>query len=287
MRTFENKVFVVTGAGSGIGRALALELHKRGARLALNDVSEEALKQTAKQLNASCITGAFSVSDRASWSGFREQVINAYDHVDGAINNAGIAHEAVAVEHLNVDDLHKVMDVNFYGVVHGTQTFLPDLITRDDAAIVNISSIFGVTAVGLQSAYCASKFAVKGFTESLRAEAQLYYPNLLVTVVHPGGIQTDIADNAISAGSRTDAERKKDMDAFKRNFINTPEFAAQTIVEGIQKNRTRILIGGDARILDLTARIMPSNYTKLIIKRMRKENLVDETLLAPIDKRLD
>ncbi|MFC4701335.1 SDR family NAD(P)-dependent oxidoreductase [Glaciecola siphonariae] len=285
MRHLRNKVFVVTGAGSGIGRALSIALDKEGAQLALNDINEQALQETAKLLKNKAITRAFSVAQRDEWLAFKTEVMAHFGGLDALINNAGIAHEAVAVEHLRETDLKKVMDINFYGVVHGTQVFLPELARAREAAVVNISSIFGVTAVGLQSAYCASKFAVRGYTESLRMEAMSYYPNLLVSVVHPGGIDTNVAENAITAGSRTEEERHKDLSTFKQTFITSPEKAAATIIEGIKNSKTRILIGMDAKIMDLTARLMPVGYSKRILKEMKKNGLVDGQIIEPIEKR--
>nr|WP_136250994.1 SDR family NAD(P)-dependent oxidoreductase [Ningiella ruwaisensis] len=285
MQQLENKVFVLSGAGSGIGKALAIALDKQGALLALNDVDNKALEKTAALLSKPCVKQAFSVAERHEWEAFRDQTINAFQHVDGIINNAGIAHEAVTVEHMREEDLRLVMEINFFGVVHGTQLFLPELVKREEASVVNISSIFGVSAVGLQSAYCASKFAVRGYTESLRMEALNYYPKLSVSVVHPGGIQTNIADRAISAGSRTKEEREKDMQTFKQSFITSPEKAASTIIKGIQNKDPRILIGMDAKIIDYIVRFMPKSYSKRILRQMQKNGLIDESILTPLDAR--
>ena len=287
MQTLKNKVFVVTGAGSGIGRALALALDKKGAKLVLNDVNESALAETASQLSQTCVTSAFSVAERSEWISFKDKAIEAFGAVDGIINNAGIAHEAVAIQYLREEDLKLVMDINFYGVVNGTQVFLPHLATRSEAAIVNVSSIFGVAAVNLQSAYCASKFAVRGFTESLRMEALTYYPNLTVTVVHPGGIKTNIADTAITAGSRTDEERASDKQRFTKTFITSAEQAADTIIKGVEQKNTRILIGMDAKIMDTIVRLMPRAYSKHILKNMKKQGLITDELAKPIEARQD
>lgn len=283
MQQLNNKVFVITGAGSGIGQALALALDQAGARSALNDINIEALANTAAMLSKPPITHAFSVADREQWNVFKAKVLAEFGSVDGVINNAGIAHEAVGVEHLREADLKQVMDINFYGVVNGTQTFLSELAKRPEAAMVNISSIFGITAVGLQSAYCASKFAVRGYTESLRMEALHYYPNLVVSLVHPGGIQTNIADSAISAGSRTEQQREKDLTAFKQAFVTSSEQAASVIVKGIQSKNNRILVGLDAKMLDYTARLLPVGYSKHILGEMKKRGLLDEALSRPVE----
>jgi butyryl-CoA dehydrogenase len=285
MHPFKNRVFIVTGAGSGIGRALAIQLDREGAKLALNDINNDALQETAMMLNQPPLQMVFSVTEPAQWSNFREAVLEQFGSVDGIINNAGISHEAVTAEHLREADLKQIMDINFYGVVHGTQTFLPEIKKSQAGSIVNISSIFGVTAVALQSAYCASKFAVRGYTESLRMEALTYYPNLTVSCVHPGGIDTPIADNVIPAGSRTQEERDRDSAKFRKSFITAPDLAAKTIVDGIAKKQTRILIGMDAKLLDWTARAMPGSYSKHILTHMKKRGLVDGEMLLPLDKR--
>ncbi len=285
MQALKNKAFVITGAGSGIGRALALALDKKGAKLALNDINEAALDETSKMLSQACVTSIFSVADKQAWETFKDEAIETFGAIDGIINNAGIAHEAVAVEYLREEDLKLVMDINFYGVVYGTKVFLPHLASRDEASIVNISSIFGVSAVNLQSAYCASKFAVRGFTESLRMEALSYYPNLTVSVVHPGGIKTNIAETAITAGSRTKEERVSDKQSFSKTFITSAEDAAATIVKGIEQKNTRILIGMDAKMMDLMVRFMPRGYSKRMLKEMKKQGLISEEISKPIDAR--
>ncbi|MBT1451255.1 SDR family oxidoreductase [Glaciecola sp. XM2] len=285
MKSFVDKVFVITGAGSGIGLALAKALDAKGAKLALSDINEKALLQTANGLSQPPLTMTFSVADKAAWQVFKDTVIQTYERVDGIINNAGISHEAVGAEYLREADLNTIMDINFHGVVNGTQTFLPEIQKSPEGSIVNISSIFGITGIGLQSAYCASKFAVKGYTESLRMEALSYYPNLTVSVVHPGGIDTPIADNVISSGTRTLEEREADSRNFKKSFITPASKAAQVIVDGIKHKRARIVIGPDAKLLDFIARLMPVSYSKLILAQMKKRALVSKDIPLPLDKR--
>lgn len=285
MQQLSNKVFVVTGAGSGIGKALAFALDQHGAKLALNDINEQALAETASCITSPVMTAAFSVDQREQWETFKLNILAKFGHVDGVINNAGIAHEAVSVEHLREQDLKRIMDINFYGVVNGTQTFLSELSSRPEGTIVNISSIFGITAVGLQSAYCASKFAVRGYTESLRMEALQYHPNLTVSTVHPGGIKTNIADNAIAAGARNELERENDLSKFKTAFITSSEKAAETIIQGIQSKNTRILIGMDAKLMDYTARLLPRGYSKRILNEMKKIGLFEDTASQPLGER--
>lgn len=291
MRDFSSKVVVVTGAGSGIGRAAALAFAAAGAKLALVDWNAEALEATRADLTGrgagegagdGAMAQSFSVADREAWEAFREAVLARFGTVDGILNNAGIAHEAVAVQHIDVADFERVMDVNFRGVLHGTQVFLPDLVTRPEAFVANVSSIYGVTAVGLQSAYCASKFAVRGLTEALRMEAAAYHPNLHVATVFPGGIDTAIAQNAITAGSRTPQEREDDATKFSRAFVTSPEKAAETILRGLRKRRPRIIIGNDARVMDWLARLRASGYTTFVLGQMRRKGFVDEAPPLPL-----
>ena len=287
MRDFSGKVIVVTGAGSGIGRAAARAFSREGARLALVDWNDEALQATAASLDGETLAQGFSVAERPAWEQFREAVIERFGTVDGILNNAGIAHEAVALEHVEAADFERVMDVNFRGTLHGTQVFLSDLQGRPEAFVANVSSIYGVTAVGLQSAYCASKFAVRGLTESLRMEAEAFHPNLHVATIFPGGIATDIARNAIAAGSRTADERETDMGEFSKNLVTTPERAAETILKGLRKRRARILIGTDARVMDWMARLRAAGYTRTILGQMRRKGLVGEAAPVPLRLRGD
>ena len=285
MKSFEGKVVVVTGAGSGIGRATALKLGAEGARLALNDWNAEALEETSTLLgNADVLVRAFSVAERKEWDAFRAEVMERFGTVDGIINVAGIAHEAVAIRHLRESDLDNVMQVNFWGVVHGTQTFLPDLLERPEAFVANVSSIYGITAVGFQSAYCASKFAVRGFTEALSMEAKAHHPNLHVATIYPGGVATNITGNSISAGSRTEEEREADLEKFRTNLVTSPERAGETIVAGLRKKRARILIGTDAKVLDWMARLRPAGYIRTVLGELRKKGLVGDRPPAPVAK---
>ena len=278
MNTFTNKVAVVTGAGSGIGRALALALAREGAWLALNDVSADGLAETergARQSGArDVITEAFSVADRDAFFRFADAVSDRYKQVDVVVNNAGIALDAAPVGEVTPDDFRAVMDVNFWGVVWGSQAFLPHLEARPVAALANVSSIFGITGVGLQAPYCASKFAVRGFTESLRMEARAYAPHVTITTVHPGGIATQITQNARSAGVRSPSERAKDMAAFEKGLVTSPETAADVILDGIRAKKERVLIGADARQADALARLMPQRYTRLLLADFQNKRVI-------------
>ncbi|PRY95748.1 short-subunit dehydrogenase [Hasllibacter halocynthiae] len=286
MKQLSHKVFVLTGASSGIGRALAVALADEGVRLALVDRDADGLEKTRRMLgNADVLAAAFSVADRLAWDDFRGEVLERFGTVDAVVNNAGIAHEAVTVQHMRAVDMERVMDVNFMGVFHGTQTFLSDLIARPEATVVNTSSTFGLTAVGLQGAYCASKFAVRGFSEALRMEARAYYPGLTVSTVFPGGIATAISDNAIAAGSRTAEEREADKANFAKNLVISPERAAEVVVAGIRAKRERILIGRDASVMDWMSRMLPARYTRVMLGQLKKSGLVPDIPALPVDRR--
>ena len=288
MKDLTGRIVVLSGAASGIGRALAASLAREGARLALVDRDAEGLEETRRLLGGTdVLTGAFSVARRDAWKRFREEVLERFGTVDAILNNAGIAHEAVALEHMRAEDMAEIMDVNFMGVFHGTQTFLPDLIARPEAVIANTSSTFGLTAVGLQGAYCASKFAVRGLTETLRMEARAYYPGLTVATIYPGGIATRITDNAIAAGARTAEEREADKANFAKNLVTSPERAAEIIVAGIRAKRERILIGRDATVMDWMSRLLPARYTRVMLGNLRKAGLVSEKPALPVDRRGD
>ena len=265
MKTFKNKVVVITGAGSGIGRALAQSFAKEGARLALNDYNSDSLAETAQMLKssqASIFQSAFDVSDKAAMFDFAEQVIAEFGQVDIMINNAGVALGDYAFDQIDLDMFERVMDVNFNGVLYGSKAFIPYLLKRQEAALVNVSSIFGLAGIAMSSAYCSSKFAVHGLTQSLIQEHQKSV--LTVHSVHPGGIDTNITRNAI--------DYKEIHEKFHKEFLKrSPISAAQTIIKGIRKRRTRILIGGEAHQLDVMVRILPVLGVKLVNNIIRRK----------------
>lgn len=274
LRDLHGRVAVVTGAGSGIGRALAWELGLRGCRLALLDSDGGGLADTAARI-AGAQAGSpplvqpvdVSVADQVHTAA--EAVLEAYGQVDVVVNNAGIAHGGRPFWELPERDFARVLDVNFWGVVHGTRAFLPHLLPRPAAALVNMSSVFGLIGVARQSAYCASKFAVRGFTESLRMELRERAPHVRAISVHPGGVRTAIARNSLPVGQPDDVHRAG-VAAFDDRMARTsPERAATTIVEGIREGRERVLVGTDARALDLVARLLPRRYTGLLLRPFR------------------
>lgn len=259
-------VVVITGAGSGIGRALARRIAlEKPAGMALCDINDGALRETAESIpDVRISVHVADVSDKASMQEFVDKVIAEHGRVTHVINNAGAALGG-SVSEVSVEDLQWLMGINFWGVVYGTKMFLPYLRQEESAHIVNISSIFGLVAPPGQAAYCASKFAVRGFSESLRHE--LEGTNVSVSVVHPGGVKTNIANNArIGEGvTMTDAELEERRQKYNENLAwNSPEKAAEIIVKGIKARNPRILVGSDAAITSVISRLFPKRYFAVI-----------------------
>ncbi|MFI9401898.1 SDR family NAD(P)-dependent oxidoreductase [Nocardia sp. NPDC052316] len=263
MKNFTQKVAVITGAGSGIGRALALELARRGARLALSDINTESVADTAgrcEKLGAMAVPYELDVAHRAAVYAHAAAVRGEFGRVNLVVNNAGVALGA-DVEDMTWDDFDWLMNINFWGVAHGTKAFLPDLIGSGDGHIVNVSSVFGLVGVPTQSAYNAAKFAVRGFTEALRQEMRIAGHPVGVTCVHPGGVKTNIAVSARGIPDDVDVETiRRGFDALT---LTSPEAAAKTILHGVAKNKARVLIGADARAIDLIPRVLGPAYADL------------------------
>lgn len=263
MKTFKNRVAAITGASSGIGRALAVELASRGTNLALSDVDEVGMAETRRQCEAAgvkVITDAVDVSDRDAVYAWADRVVAHYGVVHMIFNNAGIAIHATN-EEVPIEVFRRVIDIDFWGVVYGTRAFLPHLKKAPEAHIVNISSVFGLVGVPGQGPYNCAKFAVRGFSESLRQELDLLAPHVRCSCVHPGGIKTNIARAAGYIGQQLGVV---DREALARRFDKlaqtTPEEAAGVIVDGVRRDQARILVGQDARLLDAIQRLAPQRY---------------------------
>jgi NAD(P)-dependent dehydrogenase (short-subunit alcohol dehydrogenase family) len=270
MKTLDGRVVVVTGAGSGIGRGLAERLAERGAHLALADVNEAGLKETRERVaqlarGRRVSTHLVDVSNRARMEAFAVEVAADHGSVHVVINNAGVAIGATFAE-TSFQDFEWLFGINFWGVVNGCKFFLPYLQAVDEAHIVNISSLFGIIGVPMNSAYCASKFAVRGLTESLRAE--LAETHIGVTSVHPGGVATNIAASARYTAPNAAELRARATDFFRKTM--PPSDAAERIVRGIERNSARVVITREAVVLDAVKRAAPSLTQRVIAKTWRK-----------------
>ncbi|HEX9834136.1 MAG TPA: SDR family NAD(P)-dependent oxidoreductase [Mycobacterium sp.] len=263
MEGFAGKVAAVTGAGSGIGQALAIELARSGACVAISDVDTDGLAVTEERLaaiGAQVKADRLDVTERAAFELYADSVVEHFGKVNQIYNNAGIAF-AGDIEVSQFKDIEKVMDVDFWGVVNGTKVFLPHLIASGDGHVVNVSSIFGLFSVPGQAAYNAAKFAVRGFTEALRQEMLVAGHPVKVTTVHPGGIKTAIARNMTTAEGLDKDELAQQFD--KKLASTSPEKAAKIILDGVRKNKARVLVGPDAKVLDLIVRLTGSGYQRL------------------------
>src|ERR1700721_2996104 len=267
MSFLQGGVAVVTGAGSGIGRALAQQLCAAGSALAIADIDEKGLAETAASLTGKQVglsTHVVDVSDEAAVKSLAEAVVERHGRVTLLINNAGVALHGT-FEEISLDDLRWLLGINFWGVVHGVKYFLPVLKQQPRAQIVNLSSVFGIIAPAGQSAYSASKFAVRGFTEAVSHE--LEGTSVSVSCVHPGGIHTPIAKRARLGAHASETKRQAAVDFFEKVTPTSPEAAAARILKGVEKREPRILIGRDARQIDIVQRLRPATYWKMMSKR--------------------
>jgi short-subunit dehydrogenase len=274
MTAIRGAAAAVTGAASGIGRALAIELAARGCDLALAERDEAGLQAVAAEIakagSPKVSLHRVDVGEPGQIADFAQAAIAAHPGLNILVNNAGVAllgqfHE---IDQAQMDWL---MNINFWGVVHSTRAFLSHLATRGEAHIVNVSSIFGIVAPPGQTAYSSAKFAVRGFSESLRHELQMASSPIRLSVVHPGGILTNIVRNSRAGVGVTDNERRaQTIERFDAIAKTTPREAALRIIRGIEKNQPRILIGGDARFMDLLQRFRPATYWNVMAKRIAK-----------------
>jgi NAD(P)-dependent dehydrogenase (short-subunit alcohol dehydrogenase family) len=264
------KVAVITGAGNGIGRAVARSLAARGCNVALADVSEDGMEETTRLIGGrvNVTRHQLDVSDAAAVAAFPEQVIAAHGGVDILVNNAGVG-VGGTFEQISEADFDWLMNINLFGVVRMSRAFLPELKKGPRAQLVNVSSILGIVAPPNATAYSMSKFGIRGFSESLRHELEAVRSSVGVTVVHPGGIRTSIVDNArfsadISAEA-TEAQRKWQS----QTLLMDPERAGEIIVSAIEKRKARILVGSDAKLFSIVERIMPVSHWSVIHRLMK------------------
>lgn len=244
MKQIKDKVVVITGAGSGIGRALAQDFAKRGAKLALNDFKEDTLLETMASLPSSTpvFHAVFDVSKEDEMERFSKDVYQEYNQVDIVINNAGVAQENLMVNKISTEDYEWLLGINMWGTIYGSKAFLPYLRQQKESSLVNISSVFGLVGIPGVSSYSTSKFAVRGFSESVLLEEQINKTGVAVSCVHPGGIKTNIAKSARGADNDKLIE-------FEKALRTPPKGAAKVIIKGIQKKKSRILIGADAYLI--------------------------------------
>jgi NAD(P)-dependent dehydrogenase (short-subunit alcohol dehydrogenase family) len=266
MQGFDDDVAVVTGAGSGIGRALAVDLARAGARLAISDVDAVAVEETAarcRELGALAKAHRLDVADRAAMLAHAREVEDEHGRVDLVINNAGVALAARVVQQ-ELDDVDHVLDVNLRGVVYGTQAFLPALHRAPAGRLVNISSVFGLVPMPLNSAYNASKFGVRGYTEALAIELELAHSPVRVTCVHPGGVATGIASSA-----RTAPGNEEIVAGFQQLLRMPPERAARIILRGVARGRRRVLVGQDAWALHVGHTLLGHRFQRVVARVAR------------------
>ena len=265
MKDFTDKVGAITGAGSGIGRAVAIELAQRGCHLSLSDIDEPALATTARLAERAGAVRVFAtpvdVADRSSVEVWADPVADEHGSVNLIVNNAGVALTAT-VDSMSIESFEWLMGINFWGVVYGTKAFLPHLKAAGEGHVVNISSVFGLMGIPTQSAYNSAKFAVRGFTEALRVELDLEDCGVSATSVHPGGIKTNIARRGRYEGVEimTEADREQAGEEFERLARTSPERAAEIIVRAIEKDKRRAMVGPDSHVFNMAARLPPSAY---------------------------
>jgi len=266
MKNINGKVAVITGAGSGMGKELAIQLAAKGAKVALNDWNGENLQD-----GGTGIAKRYDVANREAVYAFKDEVLNTFGQVDIVINNAGIALPSYNIEDVPYDEFEKLININMWGVIYGTKAYLPHLQTRPEAVIANTSSVFGIMGFPTQGPYCAAKFAVKGFTESLRMELAAQESKVRTLSIHPGRIFTNIVRNVDHKPGTVTEEEKAEM---AKNFDNegkdgtTAADAAKQIIQSIQKEKSRLLIGKDARFIDRLVRLLPTKYAKIVLKRL-------------------
>jgi short-subunit dehydrogenase len=278
MKDFKNKVAAITGAASGMGRTLAVELARRGCHLALSDVNETELVKTAElagRHGVKVTVTRLDVANKEAVYAWADQVVRDHGKVNLIFNNAGVALTA-PLEHVKLSDFEWIVGINFWGVVYGTQAFLPHLKASGEGHIINTSSLFGLMSVPTQGCYNATKFAVRGYTEALRMELEMEGACVSATCVHPGGIATNIAmagkvDPVMEKLTGVTEEQQKRR-ANKMISTTTADSAALQILSAVEKNARRVLVGPDAKFLDKVVRLLGASYQVLIMRQLRKMN---------------
>jgi short-subunit dehydrogenase len=266
MKNFKHKKIIISGAGSGMGRYLSYQLAAEGAEVFITDINGQTLSETQQEIIAKggkCKTYVVDSGSEQQIYAFKEKYLTEEKYVDVLFNNAGMALGEIEFLEVKEDHLKKIIDVNMWGVIHFTRAFLPTLISRPEAHLINTSSVFGIIGVETQVPYCTTKFAVRGFTEALRME--LSNTNVVVSCVHPGGIKTNIARNGIHYKNA-----EKSHAQFDEVAITTAEDAARIIINGVKKNKKKILVGVDAKLIDIVARLFPVKYSSLF-KRLHEK----------------
>ena len=280
MKSLDNKVVVITGAGSGIGRELALNVAGKGAIVAVSDVNETGLAETVDLLKAAGVrevrSDRLDVADREAFAAYAVAVKEQFGRVNVVVNNAGVSYTG-PIDEIDYEGFDWIMGINFWGVVHGTKEFLPHLIESGDGHVVNISSLFGLLSMPGQATYNSAKYAVRGFTEAVREDMLLAGHPVGVTCVHPGGIRTGIARNGrVTSGESLD----NTASTFEEKLAKTtPEKAAQIIVKALLANKPRILVGADAHALHTFAKVLGARYQDVVVKAASKGGLLPERLV--------
>jgi len=278
MKHFNDRVAAITGAGSGMGRSLAIQLAREGCHLALADRNATSLAETVQLARAHSSQAlritlrVLDVADRAAMHDWAAETAQQHGRVNLVFNNAGVALSST-IDGMDYDDLEWIVGINFWGVVHGTKAFLPLLKAAGEGHIVNTSSVFGLFAQPGMSGYNATKFAVRGFTEALRQELDLMKCGVSATCVHPGGIRTAIAQSSRIAPNMVGfmiENEQQGKDDFEKFFITTADDAARVILDGVRRNKRRVLIGRDARAADWLARTLPAAYQALVVLQTRR-----------------